>query len=40
MPPLLARMLDRQAATNLPPPYLPKDEKPRDERNTDDGETS
>ena len=39
MPPLLARMLDRQAATNLAPPYLPKDEDARDERNTDDGET-
>jgi hypothetical protein len=25
-PPLLARMLDRQASTGLPPPYLPKDE--------------
>jgi len=31
LPPLLARMLDRQTATGLPPPYLPKDE---------DGETS
>jgi hypothetical protein len=40
LPPLLARMLDKQAATNLAPPYLPKDEKSRDERNTDDGETS
>ena len=26
LPPLLARMLDSQAATGLPPPYLPKDE--------------
>ena len=25
--PLLARLLDRQAATGLPPPYLPKDEQ-------------
>jgi transposase InsO family protein len=31
LPPLLARMLVRQNATGLPPPYLPKDE---------DGETS
>jgi len=23
--PLLARLIDRQAATGLPPPYLPKD---------------
>ena len=35
LPPLLARMIDRQAATGLAPPYLPKDEAP-----TDDGETS
>ena len=27
LPPLLARMLDRQAASGLPPPYLPKDEE-------------
>lgn len=27
IPPLLARMLDKQAATGLPPPYLPKDEE-------------
>jgi transposase InsO family protein len=27
LPPLLARMLDRQASTGLPPPYLPKDEQ-------------
>jgi len=27
LPPLLARMLDRQASTGLPPPYLPKDEE-------------
>jgi transposase InsO family protein len=36
IPPLLARMLDKQAAAGLAPPYLPKDEEP----NTDDGETS
>jgi hypothetical protein len=35
MPPLLARMLDKQATTGLAPPYLPKDEA-----TTDDGETS
>lgn len=34
IPPLLARMLDRQASTGLPPPYLPKDER------DDDGERS
>ena len=34
LPPLLARMLDRQASAGLPPPYLPKDETPND------GETS
>ena len=27
IPPLLARMLDRQASAGLPPPYLPKDEE-------------
>ena len=27
LPPLLARMLSQQAATGLPPPYLPKDEE-------------
>ena len=27
LPPLLARMLDRQASAGLPPPYLPKDEE-------------
>ena len=27
LPPLLARMLGQQAATGLPPPYLPKDEE-------------
>lgn len=32
LPPLLARMLDRQARTGLAPPYLPKTD-------TDDGET-
>ena len=25
--PLLARLLDRQAASGLPPPYLPKDDE-------------
>jgi putative transposase len=25
--PLLARLIDQQAATGLPPPYLPKDEQ-------------
>jgi putative transposase len=35
IPPLLARMLDRQAATGLAPAYLPKDEAKDDE-----GETS
>lgn len=27
LPPLLARMLDQQAASGLPPAYLPKDEE-------------
>jgi putative transposase len=27
LPPLLAKMLDQQAATGLPPAYLPKDEE-------------
>ena len=45
IPPLLARMLDRQAATQLAPPYLPKDEaSPRPtgsgSTTTNDGETS
>ena len=31
LPPLLARMLGQQAATGLPPPYLPKDEANDDE---------
>jgi transposase InsO family protein len=35
LPPLLARMLDKQATTGLAPPYLPKDDTPHD-----DGETS
>jgi transposase InsO family protein len=45
IPPLLARMLDKQAAAGLAPPYLPKDDGPPDDRasddqgNTDDGET-
>jgi len=44
IPPLLARMLDKQAAAGLAPPYLPKDDAPPDSRasddqgNTDDGE--
>ena len=40
MPPLLARMLDKQATTGLAPPYLPKDDRPGTEANNDDGETS
>ena len=44
LPPLLARMLDRQVRTGLAPPYLPKDEATdsaaKDEAETDDGETS
>ena len=39
VPPLLARMLDKQATTGLAPPYLPKDDGPGNEGN-DDGETS
>jgi transposase InsO family protein len=45
IPPLLARMLDKQAAAGLAPPYLPKDDAPPNDRasddqgNTDDGET-
>ena len=42
LPPLLARMLDRQAATSLAPPYLPKDEEPNDAKPNepgDEGET-
>ena len=31
IPPLLARMLDRQASAGLPPPYLPKDETSNDD---------
>ena len=31
LPPLLAKMLGQQAATGLPPPYLPKDEANDDE---------
>jgi hypothetical protein len=31
IPPLLARMLDRQAAAGLAPPYLPKDEGPTED---------
>jgi len=27
LPPLLAKMLDEQEATGLPPAYLPKDER-------------
>lgn len=37
MPPLLARMLDRQAATRLAPPYLPKDETPTEETDCEPG---
>ena len=46
IPPLLARMLDKQAAAGLAPPYLPKDDAPPDDNgpgdrgNTDNGETS
>ena len=46
IPPLLARMLDKQAAAGLAPPYLPKDDAPADDRgpgdqdNNDNGETS
>jgi transposase InsO family protein len=46
IPPLLARMLARQAAAGLAPPYLPEDDAPPDDRgsgdqdnNNDDGET-
>jgi putative transposase len=44
LPPLLARMLDRQSATRLAPPYLPKDETPPEPKEskpdtTDDGDT-
>ena len=45
IPPLLARMLDKQAAAGLASPYLPKDDAPPNDRasddqgNTDDGET-
>lgn len=31
IPPLLARLLDQQSSTGLPPPYLPKDEANNDE---------
>ena len=34
LPPLLARMLDQQAATGLPPAYLPKDEAKNEEGET------
>ena len=43
IPPLLARMLDRQAASGLAPPYLPKDDpQPAgiDPDNTDTTETT
>ena len=46
IPPLLARMLDKQTTAGLAPPYLPKDDAPPDHRgpgnqdNTDDGETT
>jgi putative transposase len=37
IPPLLARLLDRQAASGLPPPYLPKDEAHNETKN-DEGD--
>jgi putative transposase len=46
IPPLLARMLDRQATAGLAPPYLPKDDIPTNDHGpdgqdiTDNGETS
>ena len=40
IPPLLARMLARQAATGLAPAYLPKDEAPKTEAKDEEGETS
>ena len=36
IPPLLARMLDRQATTGLAPPYLPKNDKRQDDEPRDD----
>ena len=30
MAPLLAKLMAQQAATGLPPAYLPKDERPND----------
>ncbi len=36
LPPLLARMLDTQARTGLAPPYLPKNDKARDDEQGDD----
>ena len=35
--PLLARLLDQQASTGLPPPYLPKDEA-KDEAKNEEGD--
>ena len=40
IPPLLARMLARQAETGLAPAYLPKDEALKTEAKDNDGETS
>jgi transposase InsO family protein len=40
LPPLLARMLDRQTTTGLAPAYLPKDEEPRNEAKDEEGKTS
>jgi putative transposase len=36
LPPLLARMLDTQTRTSLAPPYLPKNDKARDDEPQDD----
>ena len=36
LPPVLARMLDTQARTSLAPPYLPKNDKVRDDEQGDD----
>jgi hypothetical protein len=37
IPPLLARLLTRQAAAGLPPPYLPMDEAPN-QTESDEGD--
>ena len=39
IPPLLARLLDKQASTGLPPAYLPKDDA-IDDANDDEGDGS